>query len=209
MTLDEIGLRYGTDKSSRGHDYLRHYERVLSPLRDEAFTMIEIGGLNGASLQMWRDFLPRATIVCVDIKPDVKRFEEERIRVEIGDSGSPEFLAELAAKYPSPRVILDDGSHRWDHQRIAFLALFPVLEPGGLFIIEDLHTNYEPGFAGRDDVPFVELLKNAVDFLNLRGERSKDFRARQSRAFARCVTQIDSMLFVRRSCIIGKRVRSR
>ena len=29
-TLDEIGLRYGTDKASSGHKYLAHYERVLT-----------------------------------------------------------------------------------------------------------------------------------------------------------------------------------
>ncbi|WP_259314782.1 hypothetical protein [Capillimicrobium parvum] len=129
MTLDEIGLEYGTDKSSKGHGYLRHYERVLAPLRNDEFTLIEIGGLNGASLQMWQEFLPSATIVCADINPNVKQFEGGRVRVEIGDSGAPEFLAQLAARYPSPRVILDDGSHRWDHQRIAFLKLSRCSRP--------------------------------------------------------------------------------
>ncbi|WP_259314783.1 hypothetical protein [Capillimicrobium parvum] len=51
----------------------------------------------------------------------------------------------------------------------------------------------------------MELLKVAVDHLNLRGDRAKDFRKRQSRAFAACVTQIDTMEFVRRACIIRKR----
>src|SRR4051794_33216232 len=100
MTLDEIGLLHGTDKASSGHGYLGHYERELSPLRDEAFTLMEIGGLNGASLRMWRDFFPHAQIVCLEIKPDRKSHEGERITVEIGDSGSKAFLDEVVAKHP-------------------------------------------------------------------------------------------------------------
>ena len=42
-------------------------------------------------------------------------------------------------------VIIDDGSHRPDHQQISLSALFPSLVSGGLYFIEDLLDN------GRDD----------------------------------------------------------
>ena len=43
-------------------------------------------------------------------------------------------------------VIIDDGSHRPDHQQIALGFLFPHLRSGGLYFIEDLMTN---GFGDR------------------------------------------------------------
>ncbi len=38
-------------------------------------------------------------------------------------------------------VIIDDGSHRPDHQQITLAALFPHLKPGGLYFVEDLLVN--------------------------------------------------------------------
>ena len=205
MTLDEIGLRYGTDKASSGHKYLAHYERVLTPLRDDAFTMIEIGGLNGASLQMWRDFFPSATIVCVDIKPDVKRFEEERVGVE--DRGLR--LARVPGRPRREIPVAACGARR---------RLTPVGSPAhrvsaavpGARGRRHLHRRgsaheLQAGIRRHGRHPVRRLLKVAVDHLNLRGDRAKDFRKRQSRAFGRCVTQIDSLLFIRRACIIQKR----
>ena len=106
--------------------------------------MIEIGGLNGASLQMWRDFFP-SVIVCVDIKPDVKRFEEERVRVEIGDSGSPEFLADLAAESVAA-CWCSTTAHTVVSPVHRVSAVVPGAQAGGIYIVEDLHTNYEPRF---------------------------------------------------------------
>ena len=40
-------------------------------------------------------------------------------------------------------IILDDGSHRMHDQQITFAKMFKSLKPGGIFIIEDLHTSLE------------------------------------------------------------------
>ena len=53
-TLDEIGLKYGTDKSSSHHHYLPFYETFMAPLRDAPITLLEIGVYQGASLRTWR-----------------------------------------------------------------------------------------------------------------------------------------------------------
>src|SRR5207248_4538620 len=98
-SLDELGLAHGTDKASKGHDYLRLYEPFLRPFAGDAFTLIEIGGYKGASLRMWRDYFPRASIVCLDLNPDVASHAGERIAVEIGNAGSKSFLASIAEKY--------------------------------------------------------------------------------------------------------------
>lgn len=48
--LDLMGALMGTDKSSAGHNYLVHYDRLFHDMRDEAFNFVEIGIFKGASL---------------------------------------------------------------------------------------------------------------------------------------------------------------
>lgn len=141
--LDRFGLDYGTGKASKSHDYLRVYEFFLSPLRDEEFTLLELGvgplQKMGASLNMWLDYFPKARIVGVDIKPEAKTLERDRLSIVVGDLDNVNFLHELAATY-KPAVIIDDASHRWDHQINSFEVLFWALERGGIYIIEDLNS---------------------------------------------------------------------
>ena len=145
--LDAIGLRFGTDKSSRHHNYLGTYERFIGHLRSEKFVFMELGvgpkDNIGKSLLTWQEYYPQATIVGVDIRADAKRAFGERITVEIGDCGSLEYLQRLGKKY-GPRVVLDDASHRWSHQVLSFEALFPFIQRGGYYICEDLTTSFSP-----------------------------------------------------------------
>jgi RHS repeat-associated protein len=67
MTLDEIGLKFGTDKSSIYHNYLPFYERY----RNEPMKLLEIGVAGGASLAMWTEYFPNSAIVGADIDPEV------------------------------------------------------------------------------------------------------------------------------------------
>jgi cephalosporin hydroxylase len=204
-TLDDIGIRFGTDKSSKGHDFLRHYENVFSSIKNEAFTLLEIGGLNGASLAMWKEYFPNARIICIDIDVKVKKYESDGIHVEIGNAGSPAFLEQIKKQYGPLRIIIDDGSHRWDHQRTAFQILFSAVEADGYYVVEDIHTSYESGFSGTDDFPFVEYLKLIVDYINLRGEYKKSFESRFSKQLVANAKEVDHISFVPKSCIIKKK----
>ena len=86
--LDNLGLKYNTDKASKykrrdnivpGHDYLRHYEIFLSTLRDEKFTLVELGCYTGASLKMWKEYFPQAHIIGVDLNEKLSSLEQDRI----------------------------------------------------------------------------------------------------------------------------------
>jgi tetratricopeptide (TPR) repeat protein len=137
MSLNSLGILYGTDKSSLRHGYLPHYERLLSPFRETSFNLIEIGVYRGASLAVWHAYFPKATIVGVDIANVSRKYAKGRIKVAIGSQADPAFLSEVAAEYP-PTVVIDDGSHRPEHQIFSFEHLFPLLRPGGCYIVEDL-----------------------------------------------------------------------
>jgi hypothetical protein len=144
MSLDEIGIVCGTDKSSLRQNYLIHYDRMLRDFREKPITLMEIGVYNGASLMMWERYFQNATIVGIDIIQSCVQFAGGRVKVEIGSQDDPEFLATVSAKY-RPDVIIDDGSHRADHMIFTFERLFPVLQPGGCYVVEDIGAHGHPG----------------------------------------------------------------
>ena len=152
VQLNEIGLQNGTDKSERVHNYLNKYEFFLHPLKDEAFTLLELGVFDGESLRMWRDYFTSARIIGVDIDERCRQYEEERIHVMIEDLSVIEALESLKAY--TPRVIIDDASHIWSHQIKSLCTLWSVLPHGGIFIVEDLETSFSAyRFSNYDDSP--------------------------------------------------------
>lgn len=145
--LDLIGAINGTDKSSsvsRGWDYLRHYEALVSKWRHEPINLLEIGVADGASLSTWKTYFTRATIIGVDIHADCKRFEDDKVVVRVGSQENPQFLQDIVSEY-RPTVVIDDGSHLAHHMVAAFEVLFPALLPGGVYIFEDLSFHFEEG----------------------------------------------------------------
>lgn len=144
-TLNDIGEKCGTDKSSKYHNYLSKYEFFLSRYHDQSITLLELGVLRGESLRMWKEFLRAGRIIGVDIDERCKRYEEERIHVLIGDLARREFVDQLTDFNPS--VIVDDASHKWSHQVNALCTLFPTLCEGGVYILEDITTSFlEEGY---------------------------------------------------------------
>ena len=143
LDLDSLGILEGTDKSSLGNGYLTVYQDVLAPYRNQAIDVLEIGVFGGASVRMWASWLPLARIIGVDIAPASRALEADRIVIEIGSQADPGFLATLASRY-RPTVIIDDGSHIAADIQLTFETLFPVLEPGGLYIVEDTYLHFGP-----------------------------------------------------------------
>ena len=74
VSLDTIGLRTGTDKSSAHHNYLHTYEKYFAPLRDKNILLFEagVGGYQyanrgGESLRMWCDYFKQGRVVTIDL----------------------------------------------------------------------------------------------------------------------------------------------
>jgi hypothetical protein len=137
--LIDLGIEHGTDKVD--HGYLRHYADVLGPFRHESFDLLEIGVKTGASIRMWHDFFPAARIVGLDRKTNPIGEELPRFTHVQGDQADLVLLQSLIERYAF-RVIVDDGSHLWGHQIFTFQTLFPWIEPGGVYICEDIQTSF-------------------------------------------------------------------
>ena len=83
--------------------------------------------------------------VGIDIDPRCEEYEEEQITIYTQDQRKIVDSPKLTAFVHSVcwrDIIIDDGSHVDDDQAISFKALWPHLEPGGVYLIEDCHDHY-------------------------------------------------------------------
>ena len=168
--LDRLVATHRGHVMNKWKHYFEIYDRHFTRYRDTDLTLVEIGVAGGGSLDLWRSYFgPKARLFGVDINPDCKRFEAPGTRIMIGDQGSPEFLEGLARETGPIDILIDDGSHAYDHQLATFRALFGHIREDGVYACEDLHTSYDTAeFGGgvRKTGTFVEFLKDLIDELN-------------------------------------------
>jgi hypothetical protein len=150
MTLDQLAIKYGSDKSSQGHNYCPFYEKHLpkNPKR-----ILEIGVKEGRSIAMWSMYFPNAEVHGLDlfVENDIKEVRAELLGTNLslnnnivlhqGDQCDWKILEELR-KYDFD-VIIDDGSHNSRDQLMTFFGLFN----GKHYFIEDLHASREPFYS--------------------------------------------------------------
>jgi hypothetical protein len=146
--------------------YLPIYQRIFGPFVSRPLRFLEIGVLAGGSMHMWREFFgPTATIFGIDINPDCAGYGGTAGQVRIGSQADPDFLRAVVTEMGGVDIVLDDGSHVASHQRASYEVLFPMLEDGGLYVIEDLHTSYWPDYEGglKRAGTGIEFLKDLID----------------------------------------------
>lgn len=146
--------------------YFSIYDQLLGPYVGTPLKMLEIGVSKGGSLDLWRRFFgPDAVIFGIDVDPACAAFDGGSAQVRIGSQDDPQFLRKVVGEMGGLDVVLDDGSHLASHQRASFDVLFPLLSEGGLYLIEDMHTAYWPGYEGglRRRGTAIEFLKAKID----------------------------------------------
>lgn len=155
MILQELGLKHNTDKATY-HKYLDFYQKHL-PKRTFAGRLLEIGVMDGGSMRMWREYYPKADIIGVDNAMQAN-LQIDGVGLVQLDATNPIELKELGMF----DIIIDDGSHKTADQQASFEHLFyNQLTPGGLYIIEDLHTSFMDSYINSDQttVDYLKKLK--------------------------------------------------
>jgi hypothetical protein len=177
---DLVGLAtyYGTDKWNH-HWYAGIYDDHFRRLRDRRLNVLEIGiggydhpDNGGASLRMWKAYFRHSQIHGVDIY-NKKSLEEQRITTWQGSQVDMAFMSSVFAAIGRVDILIDDGSHINAHVIETFKHCLPLLAPGGIYAIEDVHTSYLPEYGGHDRVTddattIMGYFKRLTDAVNYR-----------------------------------------
>jgi hypothetical protein len=148
------------------HHYIPLYDRYFSSFRGRKIRLLEIGVSKGGSLQMWRKYFgDDAIIFGIDINPRCEKLDGLDGQVRIGSQIDNAFLEDVVKEMGGVDIVLDDGSHHMEHIRYTVKYLFPHLNYGGLYMIEDLHTAYWKSFGGgyRSKRNFFRFVTDLVD----------------------------------------------
>jgi 8-demethyl-8-(2-methoxy-alpha-L-rhamnosyl)tetracenomycin-C 3'-O-methyltransferase len=155
MTLDQLAIKHGTDKSSEGHDYCNVYERYFEPLRNEVICLLELGYggdkdplLGGESAKMWLEYFPNAEINVLD--NEIKENVPEDIEFIHGSQDDADLLLSIFS-VGSFDLVIDDASHLSSLTIKSFEILFPLMKSGGYYCIEDTHSSYHSFYYGEKE----------------------------------------------------------
>lgn len=158
-TLEALVDRYYEpgDLTRKRQSYLPAYARILEGRRTDSLAILELGVSSGASLLCWRDYLPNATIIGIDIaEPPARIVDQDRILFIRGGQDDPLSLDKAAQAAGRPfDLIIDDAAHIGYLAKRSMHYLFPRwLAPGGWYVIEDFGTGFLPEYPdGTEFVP--------------------------------------------------------
>lgn len=151
--LTQLAIKHGTDKWGV-HFYTPIYNILFQGIRLRALQILEIGvggykyrNFGGESLRMWSEYFPNGRIVGIDIEPKELSLPAN-VSFECGSQSDLGFLDRLVSKRGAFDIVIDDGSHRLDDIIASFRFLFPKLNDGGLYVIEDTQTAFWPKWGG-------------------------------------------------------------
>lgn len=175
MLLDDLVFRLEHTKSERwelGDDCFIFYK--IKPLVDQyahfwarlpafrAERVLELGLWDGGSIAFWYELLRPRKHVGLDY---AQRGDSAYFRRYVESRGLAENIATYwgvdqrdAARLRAIvrdelggglDLVIDDASHRYEATKISFEALFPLLRPGGMYILEDWAWAHWRGFLPR------------------------------------------------------------
>jgi hypothetical protein len=153
-SLLSIALEEGTDKAYR---FAVSYDKLFSGLRGEEGVLVEIGVAWLSSIRMWHRYFPRFIIYGVDkrrgvrpwmilrdlvaLRSDItKRYSfDGMVRLVYGDQSRKRDLFRVRDRIGGwVDIVVDDGSHVPDDQMLSFWVLYPLVKPGGFYVVEDV-----------------------------------------------------------------------
>lgn len=175
--FEDIFNTLPSGSSTKWKHYFEIYDHFFSNFRDKKINVLEIGVQNGGSLKMWKEYFKNAKIYGLDIDPSCQKFGNKNTRIFIGDQSNLNFLNETAKIIGELDIIIDDGSHIMQDQIISLQTLFPYLQEGGIYLIEDLHTSYLQGYGGsyKGENTCLEFLKELIDSINRQASAKPDY----------------------------------
>jgi hypothetical protein len=125
-------VRFATDKIE--HGYLPVYLRIAAELGPHA-RVCEVGVQHGHGLDLFQALFPASLICGVDANEGC-RWPAGTRRIVAGQD-DPALPALLAGWSPGWDLIVDDASHDGKLTAATFGLLWPLVAPGGFYVVED------------------------------------------------------------------------
>ncbi len=186
--LAKLADEYGSDKGEvspkkqpypwKSHTYTDYYALIFSNCRNDIKLLFECGigtnnpnlissmgadGKPGASLNMWADFFPNASIYAGDIDKNIL-INKGRIKSFFIDQLNCETIKNFwkLVNKSNFDIMIDDGLHTFDAGICLFENSISKLSRSGYYFIEDVHINdmvkYNEYFENKDyDVKVIML----------------------------------------------------
>jgi hypothetical protein len=149
--LFDIAQRaYSRDVGTKNPGYYQRYDAFF---RDNDFRptgILEIGVHQGESTKVFATAYPKAKIVALDLKRyddvDFSGFQNV-VYVQADQTDAKRLEGIMRYEFPSGfDLVIDDASHVGAYSRATFDTVFPHLNPGGVYIVEDWGTGYFDDF---------------------------------------------------------------
>jgi len=168
-TYSEIYKEHHGFVSWKWIHYFYIYDRIFKRFleKDKPIKILEIGVLNGGSLEIWKKYLPQGSVIHgldINEKCQLLKFSEG-IFFHLGNATDCAFMEKTFGDIKFD-VIIDDGSHICKNVIQTFKYLFPKMKNGGCYIVEDMHTSYWKEFGGGlyNRKSSIEYFKKLIDY---------------------------------------------
>mgnify|MGYP003322029787 FL=1 len=152
-----------TDKTSY-HAYEEVYPFLLDKFIGKKCNMLEVGMSWGGGMQILSELFPESIIYGLDwnvgaLKIDVDDFSNMKV-FECSQTDP-----DLPNRVPMLDFVTEDCSHQMPNSIRTFELLEPKLNPGGVYVIEDVYPEFYDDYCadGRFDIYDVRDIKNRVD----------------------------------------------
>jgi predicted O-methyltransferase YrrM len=177
-TLDDFTI-------AKNEPYIRVYEELASIFSPRS--ILELGIFQGGSYVLLDKLFRPSRMSAVDISPD--RVEALCHYVESKESRFVHFSASQSDRGVLEEIVrtelaneldlvVDDASHDYEQTKASFEILFPLLQPGGIYLIEDWSWAHSPNYQSPDHPWFK---RHALS--NLLFEQTPRCRFRKGRRF--------------------------
>ncbi len=120
--------------------YFDIYHHHFSKFVGTPVKILEIGIYSRGSLEMWRSYFGKdCHIYGVDIEESCKSYENDNTTIFIGDQEEPDFWNQFNEQVNGVDIIIDDGGHSPNQQKVTLESMLPFVRPGGVYLCEDIH----------------------------------------------------------------------
>jgi hypothetical protein len=146
-SLFDVAQRtYSGDATTKDPSYYRRYDDFLRNNDFRPTGILEVGVFQGESTKVFATSYPNAKIVALDLARyahlDFSSFPNV-VYLQADQTDATRLEEIMQREFPAGfDLVIDDASHIGAYSRMTFDAVFPRLNPGGVYIVEDWCTGY-------------------------------------------------------------------